>query len=303
MSTENNVPKVKTYVLLEHTKSSASVYVQVSKDKRVRIGDKRPVDHAFNQITFMDYEGKNRTIRLKLSCDEIYQDVQIKQHLIPANEKWTQEERDALRFTNGSLVTDNPVVQNFLETSPQYDKFWVPDEKGRVGRCASIKRPLYTLYDETVELAEEDRMFNLRLKAANKIGAINSLKEAQDLMIRLNGSFFKTPDNLLKCRSELIRYLDAANEEMLDRLLKDEITLDEEVTILIGRLVSQKQISFDKVKNQVVQMLPNGKTKNLKEISSDYDLEDRKQYFLDFLTSEDGKLMFNDLKKLVNVKK
>src|SRR5688572_2413966 len=151
-------PQTKMYVLLEHTKSSANVYLQVSKSQRVKI-DERPVDHAFNQITFMDRDGKNKTIRLKLNCDEIDQQRQIKEFLIPANEKWSQEEKDAVKFKYGSLVTNNPVVQKFLETSPQFDKFWDPEadpaKKGRVGKCTSIKKPKYTLYDENVQLEED----------------------------------------------------------------------------------------------------------------------------------------------------
>lgn len=290
---------VKTYVLLQHTKSSANVYVQVNQNQRVRI-ENRPIDHAFTQITFMDRDGKNKTIRLKLTCDEIYQDKQIKEHLIPANEKWTQEERDAVRFVDGVLITDNPTVQKFLETSPQFDKFWEP-VNGKRGSCVHIKRPLYTLYDENIELDREDNMFRKRLEAANKIAAINDVKEGQELMIRLNGSFFKAPDNIKKIRSELIRFLDEANEEMLDRLLKDEITVDEKGTILIGKAINYGILSFDKVPGKVV-MIKGNKTKDLRDISDEYSPEDKKKYFLEFLTSSDGKLLMQDIEKAVKEK-
>lgn len=295
------VPQTKMYVLLEHTKSSANVYLQVSKSQRVKI-DERPVDHAFNQITFMDREGKNKTIRLKLNCDEIFQDRQIKEFLIPANEKWTQEERDAVMFKYGTLVTNNPTVQKFLETSPQFDKFWEPDEKGRVGKCVNIKRPMYTLYNEDTKLEEESKSFAQRVAAANKIMAIKDVKEGQELMIRLNGSFFKAPDKLLKIQSELIRFLDEATPAMLDKLLSDEVTIDEKATILIGKAINMGIVSFDHVPNEVVLMLGNKKTKTLKEISSEYSPEDRKKYFQEFLTSKEGQLMNKDIEKLVDEK-
>ena len=125
---------VKTYILLEHTNSSANVYVQVNKDQRVRLL-KRPIDHAYGQITFTDRDGKNRTIRYKSQTDEIYQDKQIKELMIPANEKFTQSERDALCFRDGVLITDIPTTQNYLDTSPQHEDFWLPekDPQGKKG--------------------------------------------------------------------------------------------------------------------------------------------------------------------------
>lgn len=307
-----SVPVMKTYIALKHSKSSAQVFVQVSKDKRIKI-DERPVDHAFGQITFMDRDGKNKTIRLKLGVDTIDLQEQIKNHMIPANEKWTQEERDALKFKYGVLRTDNPTIQKFLETSPQFDQNWIKmskqpdgtwkkdDKKGRAVQCRDIMAPMYTLYDETVELVANDNMFKKRLDAANKIYGLN-LEQAQELMIRLNGSFFTPPDDLIKCRTMLVDFLDAANEEMLDNLLRKDINKDEEVTILIGKAVHLEIISFDKVKDQVVRLKGNGKYDKLKEISSEYEPQVRKQFFAELLTSEDGKLLLQDLEKAVKAK-
>src|SRR5678816_978607 len=129
---------VKVYHLLPHTESSAQVYIQANANQKVRLS-KRPIDHAYGQITFANREGSNKTIRLKLNTDEIYLQNQIKPEIgIPANEKYTQAERDALMFRDGVLITSNKTVQLFLETSPQFDEFWIPDEQGRVGSCPDI---------------------------------------------------------------------------------------------------------------------------------------------------------------------
>ena len=147
-----------------------------------------------------------------------------------------------------------------------------------------------------MELQTEDEMFMKRLKAANKIAAIKDVTEGQELMIRLNGSFFKAPSDILKIRSELIRFLDDADEPMLDNLLKDDINIDEKTTVLIGKAISLGIISFDKVADQVVKV-KGTKTTNLKEISSEHSPEERKRYFSEFLTSDDGKLLLKDLEK------
>lgn len=298
-------PKLKTYILLPHTDSSAKVYVQPNPNQKIRL-TKRPIDNAYSQVTFRDRDGKTKTIRLMVGSgsNEIFQDIQMKpdKDNLPANSKITQADRDALKFVEGVLQTSDPTVQKFLETSPQFDEFWLkekdPEKKNRVGHCADIRQPLYKLLDEDVELEEEDRMFVKRLTAANKINKIKDVKEAQALMYRLNGSFFKAPNDIKKCRSELVRFLDSANDEMLDELLKEDFNVDEETTILIGKAINLDIISFDKVPNQIV-MIRGSDFLPLKEISSEYSPEQRKMYFAEFLTSNDGKLMMNDIKKKV----
>lgn len=290
---------LKTYILLDHTKSTAQVYLQVNAQQRVRL-ENRPNDHAYGQITFTDRDGKNKTIRYCSETDEIYQDKQIKELMIPANRKYTQSERDALMFRDGVLFTEQPAVQKYLEASPQFEDFWLkekdPEGKGRLGRCPDVRGPLYKLYDETVELQSEDEMFLKRLKAGNKIAAIKDVAEGQALMYRLNGSFFKAPDDIRKIRAQLVRFLDEADEPMLDTLLKEDVNLDEKTTVLIGKAIGLGIISFDKVPNQVVKV-KGQKVTPLKEISSEYTPEERKRYFSEFLTSNDGKLLLQDIEK------
>lgn len=292
---------IKTYVLLPHTKPTAPIYQRVNKNQRVRL-DKRPVDHAYLKQTFTTPEGKNRTARLKLNCDFIWQDEQIKPEVgVLANEPFTQAERDAVKFVYEFLMTNNETVQKYLESVPQFELWegWAKDEKGRPKtKGFSEERPLYTLLDKEAEAKQTNEEFKKRLRAANKVTAITSLKEMQDLMVRLNGSFFVPPDNLLDCENKMIEFVDDANDEMLDALLKDEVSVDEKVTILIGRAVNEEIISFEAMPHQVAKKKGN-KWAAVKEISSTYPLEERKRYFAEFLTSPDGKLLLADLEKEV----
>ncbi len=296
----------KTYVLLEHTHASANVFLQVNQHQRVRLY-KRPIDHAYGQITQTNRDGKNVTLRLKLQTDEIDQAKQIKEIGIPANEKYTQAERDALMFRDGVLITDNPTVQKFLETSAQFadnwDKAKDPEGKGRVVRTADIRQPLYALYDETVTLKADDDVFMNRLNAANKIAKVKDIKTGQDLLYRLYGAFHKVPQTLLEIRAQLIAYLDEADDKMIAFILKDdkEMNIDENTEVLIGKAIGFGLLSFDAVEDQVT-ILVGGKQRNVKQIPSEYQPEERKTYFAQFLTSEDGKLVRTELEKEVKEK-
>ncbi len=290
---------VTVYHLLPHTESSAQVFLQANANQRIRLS-KRPIDHAYGQITFMDRDGKNKTIRLKLNTDEIFLQNQIKPEIgIPANEKYTQAERDALMFRDAVLMTTNPTVVKYLDTSPQYEGFWIPDAEGKVGQCPDIQKPLYKKYDKTVEVKSNHAMFQLRLKAANKINDLKDVTEAQELMYRLNGSSFKAPDDLLECIDMLVGFIDDADEVMLNALLKEKLNVDEKVTVLLGKAINMKIISFDKVPDQITMTIGTN-TRNIKEISSEYSFEERKRYFSEFLTIADGKLLLDDIQKEVD---
>lgn len=139
-------------------------------------------------------------------------------------------------------------------------------------------------------------MFRKRVAAANKIMALKTVEEGQTLMYRLNGSFFKAPNDMLEIEAQLIRFLDEADEPMLDNLLKEDTNLDEKTTVLIGKAIGLGIISFDKVPDQVVKV-KGQKVTPLKEISSEYTPEERKRYFSEFLTSNDGKLLLQDIEK------
>lgn len=298
----------KIYVLLAHTNSTAPIFRRVNQGQRVRM-EKRPLDHAYLKNTFFDQSDadetkwKNRTTRLKLSSNTIYQDEQIKEG-IPANEPFTQGERDAVKFVYGRLITGNTIVQKYLETSPQYDKF--------KGKSDDITRPLFTLYEPANETKIINDSFRKSLRAANKIAEIDDLKEAQELMYYLNGSFFKAPgteavtdeekaEALEECRRGLIAFLDDTDDAGLDRILDSEISSDDSAAILVGKAVAGGFISFD-AKPNMVSVKKGGGWGDAKMIASTTDPEERQRIFVEFLGSKDGSKLLDDLKKRVKQK-
>jgi hypothetical protein len=286
---------LKTYVLLEHTESTAPIYQRINKDQRVRL-QKRPNDAAYLQLTFYDNkEQKNRTARLKLSSNTIWQDEQIKEGVL-ANAPFTTAERNAVKFKNGVLMTKNERVQFYLENIPQCE--------GVDAECDAIKEPLYRIYDKSVKLKADNDEFLKRLEAGLKI---KQLKESgdvtagQNLMIKLNGTFFKAPDDMEEIIDGLISFLDDADEAGLDKLLSDTTTKDEEISILVGRAIAAKEVSFDQKQNQVSLKKGTGWV-DVKMISSELPASERQRYFSEFLSSVDGENLYKDLKKRVEKK-
>ena len=303
---------VKTYVLLPHLWPTAPIFQQVNKDQRIQLRT-LPQWHPYLRYTFLDeseettdydsesktfgqkipnkWKGKNRTARLKLISNTPWQDEQIEKEKISANEKPSDTEREAVKFIHNVLVTANPVVQRYLEV--------IPEMKGFKGRSEDVRQASYDIYDENVEIETENKNFLKRLEAANKIAKLN-LEEAQNLLLRIYGSFFVVPQKLSLAQNALVNYMDES-DEALDDILKEDTNLDDEIQVLIGRLVSEGKLSFDAVEGQVVKKKNDGWI-NLKAISNEYTPLERQRYFTEFLTSEAGKLLLEDLRAEVGVK-
>lgn len=290
--------KPKIYQLLEHTKPSAPIFQRVNKDQRLRI-DKRPNDAAYLKQTFTTQDGKNRTARLKLNCDTIWQDEQIKPEVgIGANEPFTTQERKAVEFINEICIARVPIVAEYLESIPQFEGWKKKNPNG-----FSEETALYKLLDKDSEAKASNEDIKKRIKAASKVADLTELKEAQDLIIRLNGTHFTPPEDLVAVQNLLFDFVDDADDAMLDAVLKSEkdITQDEKVNVLITRAVNEKKLSFSEVPNQVARKVGN-KWVNVKEISNEHSLEERTRYFAEFLTSDSGKLLLADIEKDVKEK-
>lgn len=297
---------LKTYVLLDHTKSSAHIYRQVNPHQRQRL-DKRQVDHAFLQIAFQDRTGKRKVIRLRLSqTDEI--DMQEQKKLgIDANVKHTWNDKRAVEFKWSVLTTGNLTVQKFLETSPQFEDNWIPDAEGRTYVCEEIDQPLYKLLDETKDILGRSKEFKQRVQAANRISDL-SLREAQELIIKLFGSFAVPPKvsgekteevALAECQNALVDYIDDLDAAGLTEFLTDrEDTVDEKVTVLIGKAIQAKILAFDDVPNEVT-MYKGGAKIKIFMVPDEYGVEERLRQFADFLVTEKGKTYFDELSKLL----
>lgn len=294
-----STPVVKTYVLLKSTEPNAPVFLRTSPTQRVRL-NKRPVDAVHLQVSVMDRDGKNRTLRYKANCDTIYMDEQIKLHNIPANEKFTDKEREIRYFRNGVLMTNNPTFQKFLESHPEYDGFWKPLGDKPAGMCDEITEPKFTLYEKDKEDMLRNQSIKLRIGAAGMVMAIESLEEAEVLMKRLFGGSYKAPKTLEACQNVLVEYVDEADEKELLDMTRTEMTEDEKVDILIGRAVEKGIIKFDHADfpDEVV-LIKNGKALPMKKVSSEYLQDERERFLAEFLISDLGKPYYDDIEAML----
>lgn len=286
---ENSSIQAKTYVLLDHLRPTAPIFTQITKDARVR-HDVLRAWWPYRKVTFTDANGKGRTARLKLNSDTIWMDEQIKNG-IPANEKFTSAEREATRFVNGKLTTAIPVVQEFLESIPQFVGF--------KGLTSENVKPCFKLDDTQERVKAENKGFKLKLRAGNVI-AKTSLAEAQDLIRIINGRASNVPQDLDAAQLELASLVEESDEALQKVLSFDEagFNQDDGVDILISKLVSEQKLSFDAVPDFVCKKRDNTWFP-IKQISSEYPFEQRVGYLKDFLTSPKGELLLNDLQELL----
>lgn len=288
---------IKTYVLTEALAPDAPVYIRVAKDKRVKV-NKIPLYQVHLKYTFQKVENegtdkeieKNVTIRLKLNSNSIYLDEQVKEG-IPANEKFTTKEYAVRSFRNGSLTTGIKIVQDYLEATPEFVGF--------KGRSQEFNGLSYTLVDKENETKVNNQALKDSIAAANKI--INmSLKEGQDTLIKIYGTHTTVPKTIEEVQNLLADFINTG-EEAVAEILKGETTIDDDVKILIGRLVSGGKLSFDAVRDQVVKKNKTGDWIKVRDLSSEYSPQERERFFTEFLTSPAGATLLADLKADVSV--
>lgn len=285
--------KFKTYVLLDALNVTAPVFVRINKEERLRV-DKMPLWKPYLRVTFSDKDGKNKTIRYKKMATSIYQDVQIKEQGIPANDPFTEIERQSLVFRNGVFMTDVEFDQQYLDAYPGNEAF--------EGKCQEVLVKAFKEYKESDDIKNANDDFKLRLQAGQKIIGLN-LEEAQEMLIRLNGSFFEVPaanetmseqEALEKCVQMLISFLDASEEAGLKAILQEEDTEEDTTTILVGKLLAANLLSFE-TEGEVKKKSSNGKFVKIADSAPGLDAEEKQRMFVDFLNSEDGKAHLTDL--------
>lgn len=280
---------VKTYVLLSSMDADAPVFQTTGDGQRIKV-TKLPVFRPYLRVGFQTKEGKSKVIRYKEHCSSIFQDVQVKDDLIPANDPFTQNEYRALVFKFGSLTTNNEMAQKYLEAYPGMEGF--------DGFCNDVKVPVFKLLDLEMEGKIQNTETRKRVRAANKILDM-SKEDLQSMIIRLNGSFIETPDDKMECENMMLSFIDDGTEAAVDAVLKDEkeFTVDESTTILLGKLINAEKLSFLAVPNAIVKKNKAGDWIQVKEVSDQLSLEEKKRLFSDFLNSNAGKLLKDDLEK------
>lgn len=278
----------KTYELLPNMDAAAPVYQTTPGGQREQV-KKIPFHRPTLRQTFQNENGRSVTIRYKATCESILQSEQIEKEKIPANEPFSSSEYTDLQFRYGTLTTDNVTAQEYLEAHPEFLGF-----KGK--RPAEIREARYKLVDAVAEAKTKNKDMRKRVGAANKVLALD-LEEAQEMLIRLNGSFFETPTELEDCQNLLMEFIDDAEEAGLDAVLKNEenTTVDEQTTVLIGKLLNQGTLSFDAVEGKISKKDKDGKWVTVRDMSATYSPDERKRLFSDFLNSQDGKALKDDL--------
>ncbi len=294
---------IKTYVLLDTMDANAPVFQKLPNGERVQV-KKIPLHAPTLRQEFYDKDGNAKVIRYKSHSKFIDQDKQIKEENIPANSKFTREEMDSRKFRFGILVTGKVRLQEFIESHPEFEGF--------DGTCDTIRTPKYKLLDKVGESKIKNDGTRLMVKAVNKVLAL-SLEEAQAMLIRLNGSFFETPNvnqyegsdeekreaATNECQNMLINFInDSESEKALNAVLKEdsESTVDEKTTVLIGSLINAKLLSFNEIEG-AISKFSNGKWVTVREISTEYPTEERQRLFNNFLNSNEGKPLKQDLEK------
>lgn len=282
---------IKTYVLLESMNADAPVYQRVTGDQRVKV-TKMPYWAPYLRITFQDENGMSKTIRYKENAvldgkSVLDQRDQIDKLKIDANEPFTQNERRDRLFKNGVLTTQKTVLQDYLEIYPAMEGF--------KGTCDDVRDAVYKLMDKTLEGKIKNKEIKLRVQAANRILSLNH-EEASAMMIRLNGSYVKAPDELEDCQNMLMEFADDSDEAGLIAILKkdEDVTVDETTRITIGLLMTAGLLKFDAT-NGVISKKRGNDFVELRVISTEYDVLERERLFCDFLNSKEGMSLKNDL--------
>jgi hypothetical protein len=288
--------EIKEYVLMDHMNLTTNIFVQISEDERVKL-NRLKVWRPYLQAVIFDESGESRTIRLKLGAKSIYQDDQIAQG-IPANEKMTEAERNAVTFRNGILRTDKKIVQDFLETHPQFDGFKGSSPEGL---SASFK-----VFERNAETKNTNKAVKESIKAASIVAETN-LEQVQELLIRVFGLSYALTDDLEDQQNILFNEIDA-NEDAVAEILafgkeqaqeeaEREVSVDTANKVLVGQLLNKGLLSFS-AKEGMVSKLHNKQWSDLKSVSAEFDSEQQHQQFLVFLGTKDGEAMLAELKKM-----
>ena len=233
-------------------------------------------------------DGKSVVIRYKSHAQSIFQNEQIDVEKIPANEPFSATEYNDLKFRHAILVTNKEMAQKYLEAHPEFEGF--------DGECDDVRVPKFKLIDKIADAKIKNSDIRLRAQALNKVLSME-LEGLQAMLIRLNGSFFLTPDNKEDCENLLVEFIDDAEEAGLNSILKEdtEISIDDKTTILIGKLINTGHLSFDAVQDKVAKKDKTGKWVSLIDMSSDYEIAEKKRLFAEFLNTKDGELLKSDL--------
>lgn len=228
----------------------------------------------------MGTDGKYVTIRYKRNSRTIFLNEQIEKEGLSKDEPFTRMERQALTFKNGRLVTADENAQKYIESSPWFEGF--------EGKSDHVPYPVIKLVDKEADAEKENEIESRILDAKLKVRSL-SLSDAQGLIIKLTGSYNGIPKKLVDCQNTLYRMIDNLNEDGINKVLSTTTTRDEEVNIMVGKLVSNGVLSFSAISDAIARKDVAGKWISIKDIPSSYNHNQRVSYFVMHLTSTEGR--------------
>lgn len=285
---------VKKYVILDAIKSTAQIFAKANINDKdgVRLDTPRRIN-LFLQHVFTDKNGKQRKTRYKQGATSIFMDEQMKPtgDNIPANDKYSDEERNALLLVNGVLVSGDEFLQSFLDkdNNPQREDF--------TGRNRGNLSPIFKELDEVAISDEENEFIRQTAEALTKIFAMN-LTEVQSLVALLFGSSYPTPERLKDCQNICAKALEG-NQERIDLVLNLGTVLggDNDITILLNKALTKEVVSFNN-KADFVQIKKGKDWIDAKMVVAD-SYEQREILFKQHLASPEGELLKKDIEGLV----
>lgn len=282
----------KKYVISDSIKSTAQIFAKTSPDAKdgIRLDTPRRVG-LFLQHVFTDKTGKQKKTRYKQGANTIYMDEQMKPEggNIPANDKYTDEERNSLFLINGVLVTSDAFLQSFLDkdNNPQREDF--------TGRSRGQLSGIFKELDEIAIADDENDFIHNTAKALTKIFAMN-LVEVQSLVALLFGSSYPTPERLKDCQNICAKSLEG-NEERINLVLNGDWGKDGEITVLLNKAINKDIITLIQ-KDGYVEMKKAGSWVDVKMIVAET-FEQKEALFRQFLASEEGELLRKDIEAAV----
>lgn len=283
---EVQVPQLKKYVLIDAVKSSAKIFVKTGEGAQdgIRLDTPRKVKLYLKHI-FTDKTGKQQRTRFKMGANSIHLDPQIKLDNIPANEKFTDNDRRHLYFINGVLVTDNEFVQSFLheDNNPQRADF--------TGRDRGNVTALFKELDEVAIVNDEHSLIRDTATAISKIFTMN-LDEVKGLLSVFYGASYNSPNEVKEAQNIAAKALEN-NPERLRMVNEGSFGSDDKIVILLGKAINAGVISFDN-KADYVQMKRNGEWVDVKLVAGDT-YEIREVAFRQHLSTAEGELLRKDI--------
>ena len=254
-----------------------------------------------------DELGKVKTKRFINGCNSIDREEQIKLGY-DKNFEPTRVESDKLRFHNGFCVVTDQNVLNFLWESPQHLLY-----KGNRDNTTEV---LYRLQEKGLEATSTAVLLNLTNKALTVVGNLldvdndyaNVNKDAiQNILFTLYGAHYVIPENPADIYNNFGAELGLATDKdddifkvifaQKDNKLTEQIDVSISLNILLGKAIEEKIISFDIEPNNVHLKIGKNYQVCYNCATNTSTNEELKNFFIEYLKTEDGVKLVKTIEK------